>query len=79
MLVSTLILSVFYANTATGGPDAYGYIWDDGVPFSWIDITGTGTDSGITGDDDSTDVSIGFNFNFYGNSYSTISISSNVT
>ena len=27
---------------ATGGPDGFGYVWDDGVPFQEIDISGTG-------------------------------------
>ena len=31
-----------------GGPDTYGYIWDDGGPLNWVDATG-GTDTGMSG------------------------------
>ncbi|HQY89958.1 hypothetical protein [Caldilinea sp.] len=34
---------------ASGGPDDYGYTWNDGVPLNWIDATG-GTDTGLSGD-----------------------------
>src|SRR5206468_12067551 len=39
----------------SGGPDAAGYRWADsddplGAPFSWIDITGTGTLMPVDGD-----------------------------
>lgn len=56
----------------SGGPDTYGYIWNDsngsGEAYSWNDISGTGT--AITGRGDDTlygPYSIGFTFNFYGN------------
>jgi len=77
-LVSLLAMSSVTAKT--GGPDAYGFTYKDSesdVPFEWIEISWTGTDTGLTGDDVSMDVNIGFNFMFYGNIYSTISISSN--
>ncbi len=45
----------------TGGPDDFGYTWDDSVAFNWIDATG-GTNSGLTGDDQWTGpIDIGFN------------------
>ncbi len=67
-----------------GGPDLYGYVWIDsdeagGPTFDWIDISATGTD--IVGDlsDDNYvgPYSIGFDFDFYGNIYSSIYIGSN--
>ena len=36
------------APQTTGGPDDYGYTWDDSVPLSWINATG-GTDTGMSG------------------------------
>lgn len=45
--------------------------------YDWIEISGTGTDAGIDGDDVGVVKPIGFNFNFFGNVYSSIGISSN--
>ncbi|UCE91351.1 MAG: hypothetical protein JSV90_08060 [Methanobacteriota archaeon] len=68
----------------TGGDDVYGYSWTDSnaptpsVLFSWVDITGTGTNSLVTGDDvSSSAVPIGFAFPFYGSDYTNVYFSSN--
>jgi hypothetical protein len=62
---------------ATGGPDDFGYTWNDSVQFNWIDAT-TGTDSGLTGDDRFTGpIDIGFDFKFYENTYSQLYFSTN--
>ncbi len=45
--------------------------------FRWIDITGTGTDTGINCDDCGVTVPIGFTFDFFGTKHKEISISSN--
>lgn len=67
-----------------GGPDNFGYVWVDsdepgGPVFSWVDISGTGTD--IVGglDDDSFlgPYSIGFGFPFYGSTYNQLYVGSN--
>ncbi|MFH1701074.1 MAG: trypsin-like peptidase domain-containing protein [Candidatus Zixiibacteriota bacterium] len=67
-----------------GGPDDFGYIWIDsddlgGPTFDWNDISSTGTD--ITADlrDDNSigPFPIGFDFNFYGLTYSQFYIGSN--
>ncbi|MCP4583191.1 MAG: S8 family serine peptidase [candidate division Zixibacteria bacterium] len=63
--------------TDQGGPDTYGYTWIDsdepgGPTYSWVDITSIGTLIEGLGDD--TNVGpfpVGFNFNFYGNDFST--------
>ena len=60
---------------AVGGPDAFGYTYDDAVSYSWISAT---TDSGLTGDDDySAPINIGFNFPFYGLPQSQLYFSTN--
>ncbi|MBN2057055.1 hypothetical protein JW905_19160 [bacterium] len=66
----------------TGGPDAYGYIYVDseeptGCSFAYIDISATGTNTGIEGDDSSATIPIGFDFIFYGSTYSQVMVSSN--
>lgn len=74
-----------------GGPDAFGYEWIDsndpnGPVYVWEDIVNTGTlvSSWVsTGTYDAKDegfagpFSLGFNFNFYGNSKNQIYVSSN--
>jgi hypothetical protein len=65
----------------SGGPDSYGYSWVDsdeieGPVYNWADISATGTALGLSEFDVSAPVSIGFDFDFYGNSYNTIMISS---
>ena len=67
----------------SGGPDTYGYSWIDsnetgGPSYNWIDITSTGTDTGINEDDEvAGPISIGFTFNYYGIDYTQLYISSN--
>ena len=61
---------------ASGGPDAAGYRWADsddpvqGTPFSWIDITGVGTQIPFTGDDQNMGpYPLPFPFTFYGKTF----------
>ena len=62
---------------ATGGPDDYGYTWDDSIAFNWMDIT-SGIDSGLSGDDQYTGaVDIGFDFKFYENTYNQVFFNTN--
>ncbi|HEX2898032.1 MAG TPA: serine protease, partial [candidate division Zixibacteria bacterium] len=67
-----------------GGPDAFGYVWVDsdelgGPVFSWVDISGTGTDviSALNDDNFSGPYNIGFNFPFYTNNYNQLYVGSN--
>ncbi|MCU0851966.1 MAG: hypothetical protein MUC90_01730 [Thermoplasmata archaeon] len=64
--------------------DSYGYYWVDSkaptpsVLFNWIEINTTGTSTGMLGDDTYTGpFNIGFNFEFYENTYSQFYASSN--
>lgn len=66
----------------TGGPDAFGYIWIDsdepgGPAFEWDDISSVGTPLTMTDDDNQGPFSLGFDFSFYGNTYSQIRVGSN--
>ena len=65
----------------SGGPDAFGHVWSDsddvsGPGFAWIEISGTGTSIGF-GDDASFAVPIGFDFAFYGTTYTTTYVGTN--
>jgi hypothetical protein len=56
------------ALSATGGPDDFGYTWNDTEPLAWIDVS-----SGINRT--SSSVNLGFNFKFYENTFSQIYLS----
>lgn len=67
---------------ATGGPDQFGYTWDDSVPFNWIDAT-DGTDTGLyayTGcsttrpSDKVGPIPLPFSFKYYENTYTSLYI-----
>ncbi len=61
----------------TGGPDEFGYTWDDSAAFNWIDASG-GTKSDLTGDDRwDGPIDMGFDFKFYENTYSQLYFSTN--
>lgn len=69
---------------ASGGPDGFGYVWRDnnneptGPVYNWRDISVTGTDAGISGDDmTSAAFPIGFTFNFYGTAYTQFKVCTN--
>ncbi len=66
-----------------GGPDNWGYSWIDsddllGPEFNWIDISSVGTEIiGMSDDDTTAAISIGFGFPFYENVYTELYIGSN--
>ena len=63
------------APQSTGGPDEFGYTWDDSVPLNWIDASG-GIESGITSTVDHVGpINIGFPFKYYENTRSQLYIS----
>ncbi len=66
---------------AIGGPDGFGYVFIDtnepgGPVFDWTDISTIGTLVDLA-DDESATVALPFTFPFYGNSLTSIKISSN--
>jgi uncharacterized repeat protein (TIGR01451 family) len=58
---------------ATGGPDYFGYTWDDGVAFNWVGAT-NGLDIGISGDSDqrASILSLPFDFHYYDEIYDKV-------
>ena len=59
----------------TGGPDEFGYTFDDNIAQSWISAS---TKSGLTGDDSyAGPINIGFNFPFYGISQTQLYFNTN--
>ena len=60
---------------STGGPDDFGYTWDDSVALNWIDISG-GTETGINSSTDHVGpINIGFPFKYYENTHTELYIS----
>jgi hypothetical protein len=62
----------------TGGPDHYGYTWEEPASLNWIEASG-GTQAVFPSPDNATTnaVNIGFDFKFYNNTYSQLYISTN--
>ena len=64
---------------ATGGPDDFGYTWDDSVLYSWIDAT-AGTNTGLNGyNQQAGPITLPFGFKFYGTVYNQVYVSTNGT
>jgi hypothetical protein len=60
-----------------GGPDNFGYMWDDSNSYVWQDAS-AGVDTGLEGDDSwSEAIPIGFSFPFYENTYTEVYLSTN--
>ena len=79
LFVFVLAVALAFATTApaaSGGPDAYGYTWDDTETYAWNDISGTGTLLTLS-DDDEASLAPGFDLFFYDASYTNVSVSSN--
>jgi hypothetical protein len=67
---------------AAGGPDTFGYSWKDsneagGPAYSWVDISGTGTNVGTGDDSNYGPFNLGFSFNFYGTDFSSVRVCTN--
>ena len=66
-----------------GGPDVFGYTYKDsdesgGPVFSWVDVRPVGTLITMSGDDTNTGpFPIGFNFPFYGQTFSSFRVCTN--
>ena len=65
-----------------GGPDEFGYFWIDsdeaaGPTYVWVDISQDGQIAGGGDDANHGPFSLGFDFSYYGNTFSTINICTN--
>src|SRR2546427_9552525 len=72
------------AKAATGGSDAYGYLWVDSrapsptFPYSWTDVLARGVRLSFSDSDGCTfEVPIGFNFRYYGTLMDSLFICAN--
>lgn len=81
-----ILLGAGVAQSATIGPDSYGYTATDETTFEWVGITAGEGGGGMPigpnawigdADDGYVEVPIGFDFSFYGNSYNTVFIGNN--
>ena len=85
LLVLLMIVVTSGLQAASGGPDAYGYIWRDsndplGPTPTWIDtntFTPTVRVLGLADDNSVGPFSMNWNFHFYWGDYSTFRIGSN--
>ncbi|NOZ78383.1 MAG: hypothetical protein GXP48_04220, partial [Acidobacteria bacterium] len=57
---------------STGGPDHFGYTWDDSEPYAWIDATGGTALALHTSTDSYVSVSLPFSFTYYGAASSSV-------
>jgi hypothetical protein len=78
-LAAALALCCVSGFSATRGPDAAGYTATDQVAFSFVDISAGGAGTSLLAgiDDGAAPLTIPFAFQFYGQNYSTICVSSN--
>ncbi len=76
-LSAALLLAGAGARGSTLGPDAFGYIANDATPYSFVDISSTGSSVLAGADDDRAEVGLGFPFVFYGRTFTSVCISSN--
>ena len=69
------------SNRSSGGPDLYGYSWqdssEDGVNFVWNDISEIGTFVNFLSTDDFVDIDLPFSFPFYGQLKDQAKVSTN--
>ncbi len=75
--ISLGTLGIGQAQAVTIGPDAFAYRATDEIPFTFQDISGIGSRVLAGTDDVTTSASLGFNFNFYGTNYNSVSWSPN--
>ncbi|MBD3169578.1 MAG: T9SS type A sorting domain-containing protein [candidate division Zixibacteria bacterium] len=75
---------LFYRLRAQQAPwqDEFGYCWFDsdheqGPAYQWVDISGSGTDLELDSNDNSGFLDLGFDFEYYGETFNQIAICSN--
>lgn len=76
LATATITAPVTNTGTWTAADALPGYAFDDTVPFQFVDISGTGTALGLT-DDGEADVTMPFDFTFYGTTSDQVCIGNN--
>jgi hypothetical protein len=76
--MNAVLLLAASAAALTGGPDSFGYTFTDstepdGPAYAWTDISGTGTNLGLT-DDSEASIELPFTFFFYGGAYDLVTV-----
>ncbi|HPM77418.1 MAG TPA: kelch repeat-containing protein [bacterium] len=75
-----VVVVILFAATgawgASGGPDAFGYTWNDTFTYNWVDVS-DGTLITFEDDEIKGPYPLGFDFDFYGETYNQIYISAN--
>jgi len=77
---AAVLVLFLLATAARGGgigPDAFGYVANDATVYSFVDIASSGVGVLAGADDDQAIVNIGFAFQFYGQSYASVCLSTN--
>jgi|GEM_PF-6994529 len=85
LTASAFAFASFGARSEQSSADTYGYYWTDSnaptpsVAFNWIEISGSGDDVGFNYADSNYGgpYPIGFDFEFYGSTYSAFNVSCN--
>lgn len=72
-----LAVAGILALSATKGPDTFGYVATDAVPYSFENISATGAAVLAGADDDKALVDLGFPFQFYGQTYTNACLGTN--
>lgn len=75
--VTSAVATLSVRAAVTVGPDAFGYTAAESSPFAFEDISFTGTPVLSNADDATAHAGLGFGFAFYGQTYSSVSISAN--
>jgi hypothetical protein len=81
--ITAVLAGVMLIGTAAGaraaviGPDTYGYTATNNIPYTFTDISGSGTQVLTNDDDSAVAAALGFGFDFYGTGYTSLFISSN--
>ncbi|MDP7111896.1 MAG: hypothetical protein QGH45_08025, partial [Myxococcota bacterium] len=70
------------AAAQAGGPDDFGYVFRDstgmhGPEYDWVDVVLTGTHHNTMDDETAVLVSLGFTFEFYGQTYTDVYVHAN--
>ena len=79
----TKVVEVVKSGTkGSGSPDSFGYTWKDsdeagGPIYNWVEISEKGTFLPLSDDQLSSLLTLGFNFKFYGNTFSSVKVCSN--